>query len=82
MKKMLVKDQYKDQYNSIITEINLLFYNKLYKTSIFTVDQRFLIHRTFFSLIGALDKSEAAVGAALEAAGVSTGPGADGTVSF
>ena len=28
-----------------------------------------------------MDKSEAAVGAALEAVGLSTGPGADGTVS-
>ena len=51
------------------------------QTSIFKVDQRFLIHRIFFSLVGALDKSEAAVGAALEAVGLSTGPGADGTVS-
>lgn len=40
------------------------------------------MHGILFSLVWALDKSEAAVGAALEAAGVSTGPGADGIVSF
>ena len=32
------------------------------------------------SLAGALEASEQAVGAALEAAGVASGPGADGTV--